>query len=141
MKNNKVKIISAIIIVIAIVAVLGAAISKNTEKDSDSKKQLVTTQQTESVQNESKQNESQQEALSSSENATSNNEETQGKKSKKNKKSKKDEATNYWDNVQVYEETGANEEMTNEKGEKITESYPGENDGWSPIVSPDDLEK
>lgn len=141
MKDNKVKIISTVIIVIVIVAVLGVVISKNSGKDSDSKEQPVTIQQTEGVQNESQQGESQQEALSSSENVTSNNEKAQGKKSKKNKKDKKNETTNYWDGVQVYEETGSNEEMTNEKGEKITEAYPGENDGWSPIVSPDDLEK
>ena len=141
MKNNKTKLISAVIIVIVIVAVLGVAISKNAEKNSDAKKQPTTTLQTESVQNESQQGESQQEMISSFENASSINEEGTTKKNKKNKKSKKEEATNYWDNVQVYEETGSNEEMTNEKGEKITESYPGENDGWSPIVSPDDLEK
>ena len=68
----------------------------------------------------------------------------------------KSEESDYWNNVQVYEETVAKEMVTNKKGEavtdkngenvtvdkkeKVSEAYPGEAEGWSPIVSPDDLE-
>lgn len=59
----------------------------------------------------------------------------------KNDKGNSDEETNFWDNVEVIEQTDSTEVKTDKNGETITESYPGEDDGWSPIVSPDDLEK
>ncbi len=55
-----------------------------------------------------------------------------------------DGETNFWDNISVYEETKASDKKeapTDKNGETKTEAYPGENDGWSPIVSPDDLEE
>lgn len=52
-----------------------------------------------------------------------------------------EEETNFWDNVEVIEQTDSNEPKTDKNGETVTEAYPGENDGWSPIVSPDDLEQ
>lgn len=65
-----------------------------------------------------------------------------------------DNATNYWDNVDVIEDGDKQETKTKKNGEvvteepetdkdgkEVTEAYPGQNDGWSPIVSPDDLEE
>lgn len=53
--------------------------------------------------------------------------------------------TNYFDNMSIYEETSKKAKKKNKKNKKNknqeTEAYPGENDGWSPIVSPDDLEQ
>ncbi len=51
-------------------------------------------------------------------------------------KSKKDKEV-------LYKRNKKGEIVTNKKGEKITRkaSYPGEDDGWSPIVNPDDLKK
>lgn len=53
--------------------------------------------------------------------------------------------TNYFDNMSIYEETSKKAKKKNKKDKKNknqeTEAYPGENDGWSPIVSPDDLEQ
>lgn len=72
--------------------------------------------------------------------------ETTAKSSKNSKKSSKkgnknNKETNYWDNISIIEETQNKEPKTNKKGETVTEEYPGQDDGWSPIVSPDDLEK
>ena len=72
--------------------------------------------------------------------------ETTAKSSKSSKKSSKkgnknNKETNYWDNISIIEETQNKEPKTNKKGETVTEEYPGQDDGWSPIVSPDDLEK
>lgn len=63
------------------------------------------------------------------------------KNNKKNDKKKDKETTNFWDTVEIIEETDAPEVVTDKNGETVTESYPGENSGWSPIVSPEDLEK
>lgn len=61
------------------------------------------------------------------------------KVTKKNKKDEEDkETTNYWDNIEVFED--ANETVTDENGDVISEDYPGQNSGWSPIVKPEDLE-
>lgn len=53
--------------------------------------------------------------------------------------------TNYFDNIEVVEETTKKNKKSKKnkknKKTKATEAYPGENDGWSPIVSPDDLEQ
>ena len=70
---------------------------------------------------------------------------------------KKKQAETAWDGVEVKEEgtKSADEKevlykrnkkgeiVTNKKGEKVTRkpSYAGEDEGWSPIVSPDDLKK
>ena len=68
-------------------------------------------------------------------------------KSKKNSKksskkgNKNNKETNYWDNISIIEESQNKEPKTNKKGETVTEEYPGQDDGWSPIVSPDDLKK
>lgn len=48
-------------------------------------------------------------------------------------------STNYFDNVDVVEET-TKKGKKNKKNQE-SEAYPGENDGWSPLVSPDDLEQ
>ncbi|MCI9616468.1 MAG: hypothetical protein HFG31_00520 [Eubacterium sp.] len=48
--------------------------------------------------------------------------------------------TNYFDNIDVVEETTKKKNKRNKK-DKESEAYPGENDGWSPLVSPDDLEQ
>ena len=48
--------------------------------------------------------------------------------------------TNYFDNIDVVEETTKKKNKRNKKN-KESEAYPGENDGWSPLVSPDDLEQ
>lgn len=48
--------------------------------------------------------------------------------------------TNYFDNIDVVEETIKKKNKRNKK-DKESEAYPGENDGWSPLVSPDDLEQ
>lgn len=56
-----------------------------------------------------------------------------------------DSETNYFDNVSVYEGEGttkkASSSKNNKKKNKETESeaYEGQNDGWSPVVSPEDL--
>lgn len=58
------------------------------------------------------------------------------------------ETTNYWENVEIYEDGGdvkplldeEGETMTDGNGEVVMEEYPGQNDGWSPIVKPEDLE-
>ena len=55
--------------------------------------------------------------------------------------SQNESESNYWENVSVYEEGGMGEKATDENGETVTESYPGEADGWSPMVSPDDLKQ
>ena len=39
------------------------------------------------------------------------------------------------------ETTAKSKKNSNKKGETVTEEYPGQDDGWSPIVSPDDLKK
>ena len=44
-------------------------------------------------------------------------------------------------NISIIEESQNKEPKTNKKGETVTEEYPGQDDGWSPIVSPDDLKK
>lgn len=48
--------------------------------------------------------------------------------------------TNYFDNIDVVEETTKKKNKRNKKDNE-SEAYPGENDGWSPLVSPDDLEQ
>lgn len=51
-----------------------------------------------------------------------------------------DKETDYWDNVEVIEgEDSSKETVTNKNGEIITEEYPGKDEGWSPVISPDDL--
>jgi hypothetical protein len=55
-----------------------------------------------------------------------------------------DDETNYWDNVEVYEET-TDSTTTKAKSKKTkrtkeTEAYAGEDDGWSPLVPADDVE-
>lgn len=50
------------------------------------------------------------------------------------------EETNYWDTVEMYEDVPAKEGAKDDEGESVSEEYPGQNDGWSPIVSPEDLE-
>lgn len=70
------------------------------------------------------------------------------KKDDKKDSDKDEDETNYWDNVQVIEDGGETEVLLDENGEKVTdeegnfvyEEYPGQNDGWSPIVKPEDLE-
>ena len=73
------------------------------------------------------------------------------------KKKGKDKDKDPWSEVEVVEETTKSKKdkevlykrnkkgeiVTNKKGEKVTRKadYPGEDDGWSPIVSPDDLKK
>lgn len=49
------------------------------------------------------------------------------------------DVSNYWDDVSVYEDAGNSEIVTDKNGETVTESYPGQNEGWSPIVTPDDM--
>ena len=139
--NKKTKIIVGIVVAVIVVAVLGVVISQNVGKKGKSENIQTSSQNTESRQVESQQAESKQEDTTLSEGVTTGGEEKQTQKGKKKKKADQNATTNYWDNVQVYEDAGSDEEITNEKGEKITEAYPGENDGWSPIVSPDDLEK
>lgn len=48
-------------------------------------------------------------------------------------------STNYFDNVEIIEET--TKKSKKKKKKKETEAYAGEEDGWSPLVSPDDLEQ
>lgn len=52
------------------------------------------------------------------------------------------ETTDYFQNVSVYEETTKKSKKSKKKNtdKNESEAYPGENDGWSPIVSPDDLD-
>lgn len=50
---------------------------------------------------------------------------------------KKDNNKDPFKDVEIYEET--TKKGKTKKNKK--EAYPGENDGWSPIVSPDDLEQ
>ena len=75
-------------------------------------------------------------------------------KASKKAAKKKDKA---WDDVEVKEEgtkaakdkdvlykrNKKGEIVTDKKGQKVTRKaeYPGEDEGWSPIVSPDDLKK
>ena len=79
------------------------------------------------------------------------------KKDKKKDKKKEKQKETAWDDVEVKEEGTKTEDekqvlykrnkkgeiVTNKKGEKVTRkpSYAGEDEGWSPIVSPDDLKK
>ena len=63
------------------------------------------------------------------------------KKTQKRAAKKNNKETNYWDNISIIEESQNKEPKTNKKGETVTEEYPGQDDGWSPIVSPDDLKK
>lgn len=51
--------------------------------------------------------------------------------------SAEDSDEDVWDDIQIVEDGG--EAPTDEKGNVVEEAYPGEKDGWSPIVSPDDL--
>lgn len=62
------------------------------------------------------------------------------KETKKKKEDKDKETTNYWDTVEVIEDVNETETVTDENGETITEEYPGQHSGWSPIVKPEDLE-
>ena len=59
-----------------------------------------------------------------------------------------DSETNYFDNVSVYEGEGTtkkagsskkNKKKNNKNQETESEAYEGQNDGWSPVVSPEDL--
>lgn len=52
------------------------------------------------------------------------------------------ETTDYFQNVSVYEETTKKSKKSKKKNtdKNESEAYPGENEGWSPIVSPDDLD-
>ncbi|MCR5429676.1 MAG: hypothetical protein K6E58_00385 [Eubacterium sp.] len=47
------------------------------------------------------------------------------------------------DKVKLYKRNKKGEIVTNKKGEKVTRKakYAGEDEGWSPIVNPDDLKK
>lgn len=48
-------------------------------------------------------------------------------------------STNYFENIDIVEET--TKKSKKKKKNKETEAYAGEEDGWSPLVSPDDLEQ
>lgn len=45
------------------------------------------------------------------------------------------------DDFVIFEDGGNQEEPTDKNGETVSEEYPGQADGWSPLVSPDDLKK
>lgn len=112
--NKRTKtVISVLVIIAIIVAVIAIAVVK-TGNQSDIEKEKITTSQNNSVKNTEIQ--------------------------KTTESGDSDTQTNFWDDVEVYEETSG-EAKTDKNGETITESYPGEDEGWSPLVSPDDLEK
>ncbi len=118
-KKKKVIAVVAAAVVLVVVIIVGVSIGQNNKKSHT--QNITTISNGES--GVSGENSSSQESLTAAEDA--------------NNKGNKE--TNYWDNVEVYEETQRQEDITNKNGEKVTEAYPGEQDGWSPIVSPDDL--
>lgn len=135
MKNKKRVIIDVVVAVVMIVFIVTTALLVNKFDSDNAKKQseVITNQQgeTQVITGTPKERESIKKA--------------EAEKQKKG-----------WDGVEVEEATDAKEDesvlykvnkkgevVTNKKGEPVTRSanYPGEEGGWSPIVTPDDLKK
>lgn len=143
MSNKKRNIIGiAILLIIAVIIIVVLVVSCSKKEKSDG--MFRTTQELFTSQEESK-TETQVvtcEAVTNQKGEKVTNE--KGEAVTKKSKKKKEKTTNFWDSISVYEDTKPAKETepkTNKKGETVTEAYPGANDGWSPIVSPDDLKK
>lgn len=131
-KNNKVVALAVLITIVVIVAIVVLVLCLNNSKDNVNKPVGSNTVNMNDIKGiNGKKSKAQKDADKKKDDAWANiNVEEGGSKSKKKK--------------QVLYETKANGEIvTNKKGQKVTRkaSYPGEDEGWSPIVSPEDLKK
>lgn len=136
MDKKKKNIIAIAVVAVILIAIVVLVVVGRNNKDDKEKESMVTT----TVSTETTITDKNADKATDPQDLPVDDEETTKKKSGSKKKDKNKE-TNFWDNVSVIEETQRSEPKTNKKGETITEEYPGQNDGWSPIVSPDDLEK
>lgn len=136
MKNKVlISVVSAIIVIVAIVVIAVVSDDKEVKKPTEEITTVAQTTLADDV------------TLPDLELPGDEDGETKKKDDKKDSDKDEDE-TNYWDNVQVIEDGGETEVLLDENGEKVTdeegnfvyEEYPGQNDGWSPIVKPEDLE-
>ncbi|MCI8955376.1 MAG: hypothetical protein HFG29_00120 [Eubacterium sp.] len=121
--NKKTKAIIGGLVILMIIIVVFIAIKVNTGKD-DKNKAVDTTAV------EQSQAERENQTKSGDENYVTIPPETEAV----NKST-----TNYFDNMDIGEETTKKKKKNKKDNE--SEAYPGENDGWSPLVSPDDLEQ
>jgi anionic cell wall polymer biosynthesis LytR-Cps2A-Psr (LCP) family protein len=127
--NKKVKTIISVVVIVVIVLAIIFAVSISTSKKAHNNGAGSETSATSTEITQAEETTLQAESVQES-NKSDGTDET----------GNSDKETNYWDNVEVYEDGDSTENVTNEKGETVTEEYPGEDSGWSPIVSPDDLE-
>lgn len=118
--SKKAKRIIAALVIIAIIAIAVIAYAVKTGNDKDTKEPQTMEQQTTEA------------ALPSFEDPAN--------ETDKNGLKDSDKETNYWDNVEVVEDGNDNKEtVTDKNGDVIVEEYPGKDEGWSPIISPEDL--
>lgn len=145
MDKKKKNIIAIALVAVIVIAIIVAVVVSKKSKDSDTPQtNNATAVQVETTVTAGNEN------VTTAENGNEDlpivGDETTAKSRKSSKKSSKkgnknNKETNYWDNISIIEESQNKEPKTNKKGETVTEEYPGQDDGWSPIVSPDDLEK
>lgn len=109
--------IATIIIVGVVVVVIKSTGNKSVVNNTPSDENVTTVQT---------QNDSAEDATVSGDETKKEDNKDDSKDDKKADKNSEDGETNYWDNVEVYEETKASEVKTDKDGETITESYPGE---------------
>lgn len=142
-KEKKALFIGIIVAVVLVIAIICIAVCTNKESSKNVKtpiksETIVVTDKNGKVVKKEDKNKSKEET---------------SKKTKSKSEKKKEKSA--WDDVKVVEEgTKAKKDkevlykrnkkgeiVTNKKGEKVTRkaSYAGEDEGWSPIVSPDDL--
>lgn len=148
MDKKKKNIIAIVLVAVIIIAIIVAVVASKKGKDDVTQNGSTTAAQVETTVSSGGVNGDAD--VTTAENANGDlpvaGDETTAKSSKDSKKgskkgNKNNEETNYWDNISIIEEPQNKEPKTNKKGETVTEEYPGQDDGWSPIVSPDDLEK
>lgn len=138
-KNNK-SIITVIIGIAAfLVAIVIAFIIFNCLDDGEGTTVEETTIEASSDNEANEENDANNKGNSNEANSTDNENESVGLEDPESASSP-DSTTNYWDNVEVVEDVNETETVTDANGETVTEAYPGEHSGWSPIVSPEDLE-
>ncbi len=149
MKNRKLVIIIGIIVLLAIAAVSLFFVVNNKDKKGDKETTKVETTASANM-DTSETTTVTEETIEDLEipETDKNGNITVEKATKKNNQTKEEKTTNYWDDIEVVEDGGDikplldenGETVTNQDGDVVMEDYPGQNDGWSPIVRPEDLE-
>ena len=156
-KSSKKKIIIGIIIAVFVIAAIVAAvcISKNADKVSSNNAATdATISDYDFKDGDNAKDKKKSDADKAKENAKSQKDKKKSKAELKKEKKKKDTA---FDDIEVveggskskkdkqvlYKRNKKGEIVTKKNGEKVTRKpeYAGEDEGWSPIVSPDDLKK